>query len=76
MYERDVEVRRGDFPDWGASFLIARVPALMASTEKAIGEGQHPMIVAAKWHGYYEYLHPFRDGNTLLHSSSGPQPDE
>ena len=21
------------------------------------------MIVAAKWHGYYEYLHPFRDGN-------------
>ena len=25
--------------------------------------GQHPMIVAAKWHGYYEYLHPFRDGN-------------
>ena len=21
------------------------------------------MVVAAKWHGYYEYLHPFRDGN-------------
>ena len=21
------------------------------------------MMVAAKWHGYYEYLHPFRDGN-------------
>ena len=21
------------------------------------------MIVAAKFHGYYEYLHPFRDGN-------------
>ena len=20
-------------------------------------------MVAAKWHGYYEYLHPFRDGN-------------
>ena len=19
--------------------------------------------IAAKWHGYYEYLHPFRDGN-------------
>ena len=43
--------------------LIARVPSLMASTERAIGEGQHPLIVAAKWHGYYEYLHPFRDGN-------------
>ena len=43
--------------------LIARVPSLMTSTEKAIGDGQHPLIVAAKWHGYYEYLHPFRDGN-------------
>ena len=43
--------------------LIACVPSLMTSTEKAIGDGQHPLIVAAKWHGYYEYLHPFRDGN-------------
>ena len=43
--------------------LIARVPNLMASTQKALNDGQHPMIVAAKWHGYYEYLHPFRDGN-------------
>ena len=43
--------------------LIARVPSLMASTERALSEGQHPLVVAAKWHGYYEYLHPFRDGN-------------
>jgi Fic family protein len=43
--------------------LIARIPNLMASTEKAINDGQHPIVVAAKWHGYYEYLHPFRDGN-------------
>ena len=43
--------------------LIARVPHLMTSTQKALDDGQHPMIVAAKWHGYYEYLHPFRDGN-------------
>ena len=43
--------------------LIAHVPSLMMSTEKAIGDGLHPLIVAAKWHGYYEYLHPFRDGN-------------
>lgn len=43
--------------------LIARVPNLMASTQKALYEGQHPLVVAAKWHGYYEYLHPFRDGN-------------
>ena len=43
--------------------LIARVPSLMASTERALSEGQHPLVVAAKWHGYFEYLHPFRDGN-------------
>jgi len=43
--------------------LIARVPNLMASTQKALDEGQHPLVVAAKWHGYFEYLHPFRDGN-------------
>lgn len=43
--------------------LIARVPSLMESTKKALDDGQHPMIVAAKFHGYYEYLHPFRDGN-------------
>ena len=43
--------------------LIARVPRLMESTQGALDNGQHPMIVAAKWHGYYEYLHPFRDGN-------------
>ena len=43
--------------------LIARVPSLMSSTERALAEGQHPLMVAARWHGYYEYLHPFRDGN-------------
>lgn len=43
--------------------LIARVPSLMSSTEMALCNGQHPMVVAAKWHGYFEYLHPFRDGN-------------
>lgn len=43
--------------------LIARVPKLMESTEKALQDGGHPLIVAAKFHGYFEYLHPFRDGN-------------
>jgi len=43
--------------------LIARVPQLMSSTQKALDDGHHPVVVAAKWHGYYEYLHPFRDGN-------------
>ena len=43
--------------------LISRAPSLMSSTERALADGQHPLVVAARWHGYYEYLHPFRDGN-------------
>ena len=43
--------------------LVARVPALMASTAEAIRRDVHPMIVAARFHGFFEYLHPFRDGN-------------
>ena len=59
--------------------LIARVPKLLESTEKAIQaviqaknadrkqkeatNAPHPMVLAARFHGFYEYLHPFRDGN-------------
>ena len=44
--------------------LIARVPRLLESTEEAIvAANVHPMILAARFHGFYEYLHPFRDGN-------------
>lgn len=44
--------------------LIKRVPLLLKSTQEAIdSDGVHPMIIAAKFHGFYEYLHPFRDGN-------------
>lgn len=43
--------------------LISRIPQLMTATEKALAEGKHPLLVAARWHGYFEYFHPFRDGN-------------
>ena len=44
--------------------LIARVPRLLESTEQTIVSAvTHPMVVAARFHGFYEYLHPFRDGN-------------
>lgn len=43
--------------------LVAQVPRLMESTARAMQSDIHPMVVAAKFHGYYEYLHPFRDGN-------------
>ena len=44
--------------------LIGRVPQLLSSTQQAMEEGKiHPMILSARFHGFYEYLHPFRDGN-------------
>lgn len=60
--------------------LVARVPKLLESTERAIraaslvemtggeqggasGNVPHPIVIAARFHGFYEYLHPFRDGN-------------
>ena len=43
--------------------LIARVPSLMKSTSEALERDIHPVIVAARFHGFFEYLHPFRDGN-------------
>lgn len=43
--------------------LIARVPKLLKATENALQTDVHPMIISARFHGYYEYLHPFRDGN-------------
>lgn len=44
--------------------LIARIPQLLASTQRALDEGKvHPVVLAARFHGFYEYLHPFRDGN-------------
>ena len=36
----------------------------MESTAKAMAEAKiHPLVLAARFHGFYEYLHPFRDGN-------------
>ena len=61
--------------------LVARVPRLLESTERAIRsamqiattetndekplspDAPHPIVLAARFHGFYEYLHPFRDGN-------------
>lgn len=43
--------------------VVLIVPSLLESTEHALQRGIHPMIVAARFHGFYEYLHPFRDGN-------------
>lgn len=43
--------------------LIAKVPSLLEKTEEAL-QGDIPrMFISATLHGYFIYLHPFRDGN-------------
>ncbi len=60
----DTDMAAGDTVFGDHEKLVARVPALLSSTEKTIMTGDiHPMIIAARFHGFFEYLHPFRDGN-------------
>jgi Fic family protein len=59
-----VDMAAGDTIFGEHETLIAQVPLLMQSTaNKMQSANMHPMILAARFHGYYEYLHPFRDGN-------------
>ena len=63
----DTQMAAGDtvFPDHEIS--IASVPALLEQTQKAITEKKvHPIEIAAKFHKYFIYLHPFPDGNGRL----------
>lgn len=43
--------------------LIRKVPSLLEKTEEALRGSLPRMFVAATFHGYFIYLHPFRDGN-------------
>lgn len=43
--------------------LIAKVPLLLRKTEEALQSDLPRMFIAATLHGYFIYLHPFRDGN-------------
>jgi Fic family protein len=59
-----VDMAAGDTVFGEHEKLVAQVPRLMESTNEAIRSRKaHPMILAARFHGFYEYLHPFRDGN-------------
>lgn len=59
----DCDMAAGDTVFGDHNELIARLPRLLESTEEALARGVHPVVVAARFHGFYEYLHPFRDGN-------------
>lgn len=53
------------FPDHETS--IANIPALLEQTQQAIDKKvAHPIEIAAKFHKYFIYLHPFPDGNGRL----------
>lgn len=63
----DCDMAAGDTVFGDHNELISRVPKLLEATEKILSEynspAPHPVVIAARFHGYYEYLHPFRDGN-------------
>lgn len=63
----DTDMAAGDTLFGDYEQLIARVPQLLQSTQSALDADRiHPMIIAARFHGFYEYLHPFWDGNGRL----------
>ena len=63
----DTDMAAGDTLFGDHEQFIARVPQLLRSTHSALDADQiHPMIIAGRFHGFYEYLHPFRDGNGRL----------
>ncbi|MGC4130499.1 MAG: Fic family protein [Bergeyella sp.] len=46
---------------------IKLVPNLLEQTQKVLDKkAEHPMVVSAKFHKFFIYLHPFRDGNGRL----------
>ncbi len=58
------DMAAGDTVFGNHEMLVAKVPQLLASTEAAIANAKaHPLILAARFHGFFEYLHPFRNGN-------------
>lgn len=59
----DTDMAAGDTVFGDHEKLVAQVPRLLSSTEQALAGNIHPMVIAARFHGFFEYLHPFRDGN-------------
>lgn len=46
---------------------IALIPKLLEQTQLTMDKGElHPILLSAKFHYHFIYLHPFRDGNGRL----------
>ena len=59
----DTDMCAGDTFFGDHEVLVAQVPRLLEATEQAICSGLPPMEIAARFHSFFEHLHPFRDGN-------------
>jgi Fic family protein len=60
----DTDMAAGDTIFGDHRVLVAHVPRLLEVTQKEIEKGAiHPVVLSAKFHCFFEYLHPFRDGN-------------
>lgn len=63
----DKDMCAGDTMFGDHTVLVARMPELLSQMEQALqNQRWHPMEVAAIFHGNFEWLHPFRDGNGRL----------
>ena len=60
----DTDMAAGDTIFGDHRELILQVPKLLESTQRMLEKDDiHPMTLAARFHCFFEFLHPFRDGN-------------
>jgi Fic family protein len=60
----NTDMAAGDTVFGDHKILITQVPKLLSHTQKLLEENTlHPVILSARFHCFFEYLHPFRDGN-------------
>ena len=60
----NTDMAAGDTIFGDHKMLIAQVPKLLSQTQKMLENNTlHPVVLSARFHCFFEYLHPFRDGN-------------
>jgi Fic family protein len=60
----NTDMAAGDTVFGDHKILIEQVPKLLFQTQKMIEQNTlHPVVLSARFHCFFEYLHPFRDGN-------------
>ena len=58
------DMAAGDTVFGDHKMLIAQVPELLSQTQKMLEQNTlHPVVLSTRFHVFFEYLHPFRDGN-------------